>query len=317
MPEVDARTRALEDIAAIARQHGLSAGEIAAAIGAPPAAGDNRARVVLVRVLGFLGGTFVFAGIGVFIALQWSQMNSAARVVVTLGSGLAAFVLAMLASREIRFDKVATPLLLMAAVLEPTGMLVAFQEFGSGGDWRVAGLITSGAMTLQFGAVFGRLRRSTPLFMAVVFGTLFWWTALDLLDVDEKVIALVLGGSMLLTAAGIDRTAHRDITPVWYLFGASAFLYGFFDAVERTPFEIGFVAVAAAFVYLSVVLHARTLLFVATMAILAYTAWYTEEHFANSVGWPLALIVFGMFMIGLSALAFRIDRDYVRVRGAS
>ena len=196
-------------------------------------------------------------------------------------------------------------------------MLVAFQEFGSGGDWRVAGLITSGAMTLQFGAVFGRLRRSTPLFMAVVFGTLFWWTALDLLDVDAKVIALVLGGSMLLAAVGIDRTAHRDITPVWYLFGASAFLYGFFDAVERTPFEIGFVAVAAAFVYLSVVLHARTLLFVATMAILAYTAWYTEEHFANSVGWPLALIVFGMFMIGLSALAFRIDRDYVRVRGAS
>ena len=317
MPEVDARTRALEDIAAIARQHGLSAGEIAAAIGAPPAAGDNRARVVLVRVLGFLGGTFVFAGIGVFIALQWSQMNSAARVVVTLGSGLAAFVLAMLASREIRFDKVATPLLLIAAGLEPTGMLVAFQEFGSGGDWRVAGLITSGAMTLQFGAVFGRLRRSTPLFMAVVFGTLFWWTALDLLDVDAKVIALVLGGSMLLAAVGIDRTAHRDITPVWYLFGASAFLYGFFDAVERTPFEIGCVAVAAAFVYLSVVLHARTLLFVATMAILAYTAWYTEEHFANSVGWPLALIVFGMFMIGLSALAFRIDRDYVRVRGAS
>ena len=317
MPEVDARTRALEDIAAIARQHGLSAGEIAAAIGAPPAAGDNRARVVLVRVLGFLGGTFVFAGIGVFIALQWSQMNSAARVVVTLGSGLAAFVLAMLASREIRFDKVATPLLLIAAGLEPTGMLVAFQEFGSGGDWRVAGLITSGAMTLQFGAVFGRLRRSTPLFMAVVFGTLFWWTALDLLDVDAKVIALVLGGSMLLAAVGIDRTAHRDITPVWYLFGASAFLYGFFDAVERTPFEIGFVAVAAAFVYLSVVLHARTLLFVATMAILAYTAWYTEEHFANSVGWPLALIVFGMFMIGLSALAFRIDRDYVRVRGVS
>jgi hypothetical protein len=26
-----------------------------------------------------------------------------------------------------------------------------------------------------------------------------------------------------------------------------------------------------------------------------------------------ALIVFGVFMIGMSALAFRIDRDYVRV----
>jgi hypothetical protein len=244
-------------------------------------------------------------------------MNSAARVIVTLGSGLAAFVLAMLASREARFEKATAPLLLMAAVLEPTGMLVAFQEFGSGGDWRVAGLITSGVMALQFGATFGSLRRSTPLFLTVLFSTLFWCTALDLVDADDKVIALVVGASMVLSAVGIDRTVHRDITPVWYLFGAAAFLYGFFDLVERTPFEIAFVAVAAAFVYLSVALHSRTLLFVATMAVLGYTAWFTEEHFARSVGWPIALIVFGMFMIGLSALAFRIDRDFVRVHTPS
>ena len=318
MHEANARTRALEDIAALARQHRFSTGEIAAAIGdARAGAQDNRGRVVLVRVLAFLGGTFVFAGISVFIALQWSQMNSAARVVVTLGSGLAAFALAMLASREARFEKATTPLLLMAAVLEPTGMLVAFQEFGSGGDWRIAGLITSGVMALQFGATFGSLRRSTPLFFTVLFSTLFWCTALDLLDADDKLIALVVGASMVLSAVGIERTVHRDITPVWYLFGATAFLYGFFDLVERTPFEIAFVAAAAAFVYLSVALHSRTLLFVATIAVLAYTAWFTGEHFASSVGWPIALIVFGMFMIGLSTLAFRIDRDFVRVHTPS
>ena len=318
MPEMSARTRALEDITALARQHELSVAEIAAALGGSPAvAHDNRGRVVLVRVLGFLGGTFVFAGIGVFIALQWSEMNSAARIVVTLGSGLAAFALATIASKDVRVEKVATPLLLVAAALEPTGMLVAFKELGSGGDWRVAGLITAGAMAVQFGATFGVLRRSTPLFMAVLFATFFWWTALDLLDLDNTVIALVVGSSMLLSAVGIDRTAHRKITPVWYLFGAAAFLYGFFDMVERTPFEIAFVMAAAAFVYLSVVLHTRTLLFVATLAILAYTAWFTGQHFASSVGWPIALIAFGMFMIGLSALAFRIDRDYVRGRAAS
>jgi hypothetical protein len=313
MPEMNVRARALEDIAALVRQHKLSADEIAAAIGEPTAAAqDGRSRVVLVHVLGVLGGTFVFAGIGVFIATQWSEMNSAARIVVTLGSGIAAFALATIASRDERFDKATAPLLLMAAALEPTGMLVTFKELGSGGDWRVAGLITAGTMAVQFGATFGVLRRSTPLFMTVLFATFFWWTALDLLDVDEKAIALVVGGSMLLSAVGIDRTAHRDITPVWYLLGAAAFLYGFFDMVERTPFEIAFLAVAAAFVYLSVVLHTRTLLFVATLAILAYTAWFTGQHFADSVGWPLALIVFGIFMIGLSAVAFRIDRDYVR-----
>ena len=309
----DERSRALNDIAAIARQHGLSAGEIAAALGETPAPlSQHRWRSVLVRVMGFLGGTFVFAGVGAFVALQWDSMNSAARVVITLGSGVTAFVLAMLAGRDPRYEKASTPLLLIAAALEPTGMLVAFEEFGSGGDWRWASLVTCGTMTAQFGATFGAVRRSTPLFMCLGFATLFWWTAFDLLNTDDAVVALVLGGSLLLAAVGVDRTPHRVITPVWYLLGSAGFLYGFFDAVDGTPFELAFLIAAAGFVYLSVVLHTRTLLFVATIAILSYTAWFTGQYFADSVGWPIALIVFGLLMIGLSALAFRIDRDYVR-----
>jgi len=310
---VDARTRALQDIAAIAEQHGLTATEIATVLGeAPAATAESRRRTALVRVLGFLGGTFVFAGIGVFIALQWDGMNSAARVIVTLGSGLTAFVLAVLASRNLRFDKATTPMFLIAAALEPMGMLVAFDEFGSGGDWRLASLATTGTMALQFAAAFRALRLSTPLFLAMFFGALFWWTAFDLIDLDGALTALTLGAMMLLAALGIDRTVHRDITPVWYLVGSAAFLGGFFDVVESTPVELVFLAVAAGFVYLSVVVHSRTLLVVATLAILGYTGWYTGQHFADSIGWPLALIAFGIFMIGLSALAFRIDRDYVR-----
>lgn len=318
MSDANDRRRALETIAALAREHGLSADEIAAAIGASqsaPAPGP-RERGRLVRVLGYLGGTFVFAGIGVFVALQWAWMNAGARVVATLGSGLAALVLALLAYADDRFDKAAAPLLLIAALLEPIGMLVAFQEFGSGGDWRIAALITFGAMALQFGATFSRLRRSTPLFVTVVFAALFWWTALDLLDAEGRTMAMAIGASLLLAAAGVDRTAHRDITPVWYLIGAAAFLTGFFDLVQRTPLELAFLAAAAAFVYFSVVARSRTLLFVATIAILAYTTWFTREHFADSIGWPLALIIFGFLMFGLSALAFRLDRRYLRARTA-
>jgi hypothetical protein len=314
MTAIDPRARAIEDIVMLARQHGLSASEVAAALGAsaPPSATARRARSIVVRVLGYLGGTFIFAGIGVFVAIQWSDMNSLARVVVTLGSGIAAFALAVVAYRDDRYDKAVAPLVLIASALEPLGMMVAFQEFGSGGGWRIAALVTSGAMSAQMGAVFQWIRRSTPLFMMIVFGSLFWVTTLDLLDADGRTISLVVGGSLFLAAAGIDRTAHRDITPPWYFVGAASFLYGFFDLVEHTPFELAFIAAAAAFVYASVALRSRTLLFVATLAILAYTGWFTRRYFADSIGWPLALIVFGLFMIGLSALAFRIDRDYVR-----
>jgi hypothetical protein len=315
---VDDRTRALQEVVSLAKQHGFSASEISAAMdGAPGHSPETRSRDVLMRVLGFLGGIFVFAGVGVFIALQWSSMNSASRVIVTLGTGFAAFILAMLSARDTRFTTAATPLLLMAAALEPTGMFVAFDEYGSGGDWRWASLITTGTMAVQFVAAFGSLRRSTPLFLVILFASLFCWTALDLTDIDSSAVALIMGGSMLLAAIGVDRTGYRSITPVWYLLGASAFLFGFFDAVEGSPAEIAFLAVAAGFVYVSVVVHSRTLLFVATLAILAYTGWFTGQHFADSVGWPIALIAFGIFMIALSALAVRIDRLYVRGSGGN
>src|SRR5512132_2668425 len=103
--DVDQRARALEQIVSLAREHQLTAGEIAAALTddatqvrlkADPAktqvrleadTTEPRGRGVIVRVIGYLGGTFVFAGIAALIALQWDAMNSAARVVITLGSG--------------------------------------------------------------------------------------------------------------------------------------------------------------------------------------------------------------------------------------
>jgi hypothetical protein len=54
---------------------------------------------------------------------------------------------------------------------------------------------------------------------------------------------------------------------------------------------------------------------VATLAILAYTGYFTGQHFVDSVGWPLALIAFGLVLVGLSALAVRLDRHYVRLKG--
>jgi hypothetical protein len=331
--DVDPRAHALEQIVSLAREHQLTSGEIRAALGddasqaqltadttdashtdPKPDATESGARTVIVRVLGYLGGTFVFAGIAAFIALQWDAMNSAARVIITLGPGISACVLATLASRDARFEKAVPALFLIAAVLEPTGMLVAFGEFGSGGDARWAAFVTAGVVAAQFTAIFAVLRQSMLLFLAVFFGTLAWWTLFDLLGMDDSTGALVLGASLLLAAIGTDRTPHSAITPAWYLFGAAGFLYGLFDLVERTPAEVLFILAASGLVYLSALIQSRTLLLVATAAILGYTGWFTGQHFADSLGWPLALVLFGLSMIALSALAFRIDRQYIRSR---
>jgi DNA-directed RNA polymerase specialized sigma24 family protein len=61
---------ALREVVALARRHGLSAEDIAAALGeSRPSTreAESHWRGAIVRVLGYLGGTFIGAGIGVFV----------------------------------------------------------------------------------------------------------------------------------------------------------------------------------------------------------------------------------------------------------
>jgi hypothetical protein len=311
------RTRALGEVVRLVRQHGLTVGDIAAALGTsapmPTAApAVSRTGGVLVRVLGALGGTFVFAGVCVFIAVQWDAMNSAARVVATLGSGVGVLLLALLAERDDRYARAASPLLVAAAALQATGLLVLFAEYGTGGDWRWAGLVTASTLGLQMGCIFWANRSTVPLALALFFALLTVWTTLDLLDLDGEVEAFGVGVLALAVAVGLGRTAHRVLTPTWYIVGTVTLLSGWFEMVEGTWAELTYLVLAAGLVYLSAAVQSRSLLIAATGGVLAYTAWYTSEYFADSVGWPLALIVFGLLMIGLSALAVRVDRQYVR-----
>ena len=43
-----------------------------------------------------------------------------------------------------------------------------------------------------------------------------------------------------------------------------------------------------------------------------YVGYFTKENFADSVGWPLALILLGILMMAIGAFAVRIHRRYIR-----
>ena len=302
---------ALEQILEIARAHGLTPADISAAFEDTDPGREKLSGSLLGRILGYLGGTFIFAGLGVFIALNWDVMNSAARIIITLGSGITAFIMAIVASLDERYAKVRTPLYLIAAALQPVGILVAIDEFSSVGDWHYAALLTAGIMGFQQVAVFWQKRDTVLLFTSLVFALWFFGVALDLVHVDEEFVALILGTSILSLCIGLENTRHRGMTPFWYLAGSVLFFHGLFELVQRTVFELVFLAVACAGVFLSTWVRSRTLLFVCTIAILTYISYFTAEHFQDSLGWPLVLILLGLVFIALSAVAMRINKRYI------
>jgi hypothetical protein len=305
------RDEALEQIRVIARAHGLTAADVQSAFAESGAQRDQRAAGLLGRILAMLGGAFLFAGLGVFIALNWDVMNAAARIIITLGSGIAAFIMALTVAADERYNIAKTPLYLVAALLQPTGILVTLDEFSAGGDWHLAALLTAGIMTAQQAAVFWRKRDTVLLFTTIVFASWFFVVALDLLGAKDDFVYFVLGASIVLLCVGLEHTAHRALTPFWYCIGAIALFGGLFALLEDTLFELLFMVATCGGVFLSTYVRSRTLLCISTLALLAYISYFTSQHFIDSLGWPIVLILLGLILIGLSTAAMRIDRRYI------
>jgi hypothetical protein len=305
------KSQAIEQILQIARQHDLTAADIEDAFGKSGQPGDEPSTSLLGRILGYLGGTFIFAGLGVFIALNWDTMNSAARIIITLGSGIAVFIMALVASGDERYVRVRTPLYLIAATLQPVGILVAIDELSAGGDWHYAVLLTAAIMGIQQGMVFWQKRDTALLFTSLAFVLWFSGVALDLLNVHDDLISLVLGAATVSFCIGLESTPHKVMNPFWYLLGSVGFFAGLFELIESSAVEIAFLAVACGGVFLSTWVRSRTLLFTSTAAILAYIGYFTAEHFRDSLGWPLVLILLGLIFIALSAVAMRINKRYI------
>jgi hypothetical protein len=120
---VNRRQDALAEIVAIARRNDLTSGEIVDALTVPTPGEASPDDGIVRRLLAYVGGIFVFAGVAVYIGMFWADMNGAARIIVTLGTGVTALTLAILLVDNDRLARAATPLFLIAAWLQPTGII--------------------------------------------------------------------------------------------------------------------------------------------------------------------------------------------------
>jgi uncharacterized membrane protein len=312
-----ARQDALQEILTIARLHNLSAQDIAHALSDKKEAAVQESGNVLSRLFGYIGGILVFAGICILVGQLWDDMGSYTRVIVTLGTGFSAYLFGLAAIGHEKFDRAATPFLLIAALFQPLGIFVMLDEFSRGGKPEHGILFMAGTMLLQQGLTFWQKRRTTLAFTSIVFGGIFFVTLMDLYDIDDEMIGLCIGSSLMLISWSLSQSAHRAISAFWYFVGSVITLVSFGDLVHDTPGEPLFLGLSAFFIFLSTRARSRTLLLVGTLAMLCYIGYFTGKHFGDSLGWPLVLILSGAAFIGLGALALRINAKYIREKTAA
>jgi len=303
---VSTKQEAINQVITLMRTHSIEIAEIKSELQADS---ESKYSSRFKSFFAFIGAIFILSGLCIYIGEHWNEMNSSARIIITLGSGISLFIFAICVSSNAKNEKVITPLFMLAAVFETVGMFVAIHElFPNVIDFHYPSLVVFGTMYIQQLIVFSKMQRTSLLFAVVVLGCAFIVTALDLMHIKDSHIAVLVGISLMGISCYLNETKHHTITPFWYLLGSISFLYGAFEILENTTFEFLYILISSAIIYLSTVVQSRQLVFSGTVAMIAYICYYTSKHFINSLGWPLALIILGFLLICISMLAVKIGK---------
>lgn len=308
------KDEALQEIAIIARNNKLTIAEIAAAL-APALQKEKESSGILSRAFNYLGGILIFAGICTFVGFNWDHFGSAARVLITLGTGFAAFLFALAAMDDEKYDRAATPLLLVAALFQPMGIFVMLAEYSSGGEPLHGVLFMAAVMLIQQGVTFWAKKRTTLAFTTIFFASIFFVTLLEIWDVDDTAIAFLAGVSLLCTGFALGKSPHRPIAGFWYFWGSIFFLFSIGDTVQDKPYEIVFLAASTLIVYFSTVARSRTLLAIGTLGMLGYIGYFASEHFRDDSSFAVLLILLGVAFFGLGAMAIKLNKKFIAQKG--
>lgn len=265
------------------------------------------------KIMMYIGGVFIFMGICIYIGLIWEDIGPSSRVIISLGSGFVAFILGLFCLGDIRYNKAATPLFLIAAAIQPLGLFVFMDEYlPKSGDVVKAACIVFGFMTVQQATAFIATKRTSLLFFSLFFFYAFLCAFMNWMRIEAPEGPLVLGLTGLMVSWGISKTEHKSIASFFFFWASILTAAASFDIFKNSPFDVLLVGISAGLIYLSVIAGSRTVLTIGVLSLLAFLGYFTDEYFKNIVGWPIAMIGMGFVMIGISVFAVKLGKKIAK-----
>ncbi len=275
--------------------------------------------VNVVNVLYGIGGIVILSGVIALLAQNWDGLNSFARILVTLGMAIAVYASAVLLNYK-NHNVLSEVLSAVSYVLFPLGIGVLMYEM----DVQIESLQVSiilTALTIFTATSFFLLKKGVVhILFAVIFGTMMAYAYLGTVYSDFIMqsakpylyLTLVLGISHGLLAYVFKQPQQKHsinmlgkllyATGTFGLLVASLSLGGIWDVL--------FVFVVVGTFLLSVYLHSRGMLILSSIFLIFYLFKITAEYFAQSVGWPIALILIGITTIVVAIGTFKVNQKY-------
>jgi len=126
---------------------------------------------------------------------------------------------------------------------------------------------------------------------------------------------IVMGISYLLLAHSFKDGWNSRLCEILNFFGTLGILGSAFSKIfNSVEWQfVFFVFVIGGFV-LSVVVKSRVVLVLSTLFLISYVSYITGKYFADSIGWPVSLVILGFIFIALGYASITINKKYIKTQ---
>lgn len=268
-----------------------------------------------------LGAIIVVIGVVIFTYQIWEDLGSFARIMITLGLGLLLTAIGSFLSKKRPGDAIGPVFHVIGGLLVPGGAMVALHELN-------IGLETLWPTTLTFGVLFAFyllltfIHKNPALtFFAIGNATVFIYLLVQSI-IDESFymhgdlyayLTMVIGASYIFLALSFRHGWNKPLVGVLCFFGSAGFLGAAFSRVfDSDPWRMGYFLLVVGGLFLSAYLRSQAILVVSTFFLLAHVSYITSKYFADSIGWPISLVILGFVFIGLGFMSINIGKKYIK-----
>lgn len=270
-----------------------------------------------------IGALVVIVGLVALVAQIWDDLGTIARIGVT-------FVLALVFSGigSMLFiqskQTLGAVFHIIGGALLPLGIIVLFDETLSS-QASIWLYVTAYACTtgLYLILTFFHKHAILTLLSIIHATTLLYITTNALLqnisgysydDIVFTYLTMVIGVSYLLLAQQFTNTWNRGLLRILHFFGANFVIWSAFLRLtdDGGAWLILFVPLVGLGMYIANIRKSIGIQVVSTIGLLAYLTYITSEYFANSIGWPVSLIVLGFVCIGVAYGSVLYTKQWVK-----
>jgi len=271
-----------------------------------------------------LGAFIVIVGIVILIYQFWEDMDQIMKVLLTLGSAISAYSIGFYLHNQEKTKDLGLSFLTISLVTYPIGIGTTLDLVGVSAT-QMGGLTIIGAILfiIYFASYFAfKSWLFLPFVIAagstvfITFTNLFFENALMPKHFNEY-RGLVLGITYTALGYYFSLVKKPSMVSIMYLLGfilflgASLVLTGFKPNVSIF-WQLIYPFLLVLTFYLSVLLKSKEILIVGTIFTFAEILKLTSEYFSGTLGWPIALIVAGLIIMGVGYFSFEVNKRLIK-----